>query len=176
MDPSNILNKNLQVINIHEFLWEVKEIFSKECLDFLDQFFEYGNEWHMDRKLARLSYPVGNDNDPFWAVGEAVKNLVINTIGHDCRYRKAKLFLDLPGSEVPRHSDAEDIDVMTQVYLKHSDHPIPGTMFLEPFIHTVKYEYNCGYFNLNTDRKIHQSPFLINGYRTSMGFQFYFPK
>lgn len=173
---TEIINPNIEIIRIHSSLWEVKQVFAKAYLDYLDQFFEYGNNWHMDRRLARLSYPVGNDEDPFWAAGEALSPVVAQAVGNTVQYRKAKLFLDLPGSEVPKHKDANDIDVMTQVYLKKSDHPVPGTMFLEPYLHTVKYEYNCGYFNLNTDKKIHQSPFVINGYRTSMGFQFYFPK
>lgn len=173
---SEIINPNVTVVSIHSTLWEVKNVFTDSYLAHLDQFFEHGNAWHMDRRLARMSHPVGNDEDPFWPAGEAMSALVTQAVGQPVQYRKAKLFLDLPGSEVPKHTDASDIDVMTQIYLKKSDHPVPGTMFLEPYIHTVKYEYNCGYFNLNTDRKIHQSPFVINGYRTSMGFQFYFPK
>ena len=170
------LNPDIQITQIHSTLWEIAEVFTPEFLDQIQQYFEHGTEWHMDRPLSRLSYPIGNDQDPFSEVGWEMAPMVSATIGRDILYRKAKIFLDLPGSEVPRHSDADNIDVMSQVYLLKSDRPIPGTMFLEPVLHTVKYRYNCGYLNLNTDRKIHQSPFLINGYRTSLGFQFYFPK
>ena len=173
---SEIINSDIKVVRIHDSLWEVKHVFTDAYLAHLGQFFEYGHAWNMDRRLARLSYPVGNDDDPFWSAGEELSKIVGDTVGQQIQYRKAKLFLDLPGSEVPKHSDANDIDVMSQIYLLKSDHPMPGTMFLEPIIHTVKYEYNCGYLNLNTDKKIHQSPFVINGYRTSIGFQFYFPK
>ena len=170
------INTNIQVHQIHSTLWEIHDVFTTEFLDSIQQYFDYGTGWHMDRRLARLSYPIGNDQDPFSDVGWEMAPIVSATVGQEILYRKAKIFLDLPGSEVPRHSDADNIDVMSQVYLMKSDHPVPGTMFLEPVLHTVKYRYNCGYLNLNTDRKIHQSPFLINGYRTSLGFQFYFPR
>jgi hypothetical protein len=170
------INPNIQIHQIHSTLWEIHDVFTTEFLDSIQQYFDYGTGWHMDRRLARLSYPIGNDQDPFSDAGHELSRIVGNTVSREILYRKAKIFLDLPGSEVPKHKDADNIDVMCQVYLMKSDHPIPGTMFLEPIPHTVKYKFNCGYFNLNTDRKIHQSPFLINGYRTSMGFQFYFPR
>ena len=166
------LNPNLEVIPIHGSLWEIKNVFTQECLDFIDGFFEHGHNWHMDRRLQRMSFPTSNELSPFLDLGQELCAVAKAAVGRDLRYRVAKLFLDIPGSEVPRHSDADDIVVMSQIYLRKSNHPIPGTMFLEPTIHTVQYEYNCGYFNLNTDKKIHQSPFLINGYRTSIGFQF----
>ena len=164
------LNPNLEIVRIHDTLAEIKNVFSQETLDLIDGYFEHDHEWLMDRRLARLSYPTSNDVDPFNAIGLdmcALANEVYNSA--NLIYRKSKLFLDLPGSEVPKHSDANDIGLMSQVYLRNSNHPIPGTIFLEPFIHTVKYEYNCGYLNLNFDKKIHQSGFLINGYRTSFG-------
>lgn len=171
-----MINSDVTVTQIHSSLWEIENVFTAEFLHSLQQYFDYGTEWHMDRRLARLSYPIGNDDDPFRDMGWNMASWISGIIAQPIHYRKAKLFLDLPGSEVPRHSDADNIDVMSQVYLMKSDHPIPGTMFLEPVLHTVKYRYNCGYLNLNTDRKIHQSPFLINGYRTSLGMQFYFPR
>jgi hypothetical protein len=170
------INSDIKITQIHSTLWEIQDVLTEECLADLQRYFDYGTEWHMDRKLSRLSHPIGNDQDPFRDLGFEFAPVVAQAIGQEIWYRKAKLFLDLPGSEVPLHSDADNIDVMSQVYLMKSDHPVPGTMFLQPVLHTVKYRYNCGYLNLNTDRKIHQSPFVINGYRTSLGFQFYFPK
>jgi len=166
------LNPDIDVNVPFDTLWEINSVFTQETLDWLDTFFEHGYHWHMDRRLARMSYPVGNDEDPFRELGLEMAELCRQTTGLDVEYRKAKLFLDLPGSEVPRHRDATDISIMSQVYLMKSNHPIPGTTFMEPITHTVKYEQNCGYFNLNADLKTHQSGFLTNGYRTSIGFQF----
>ena len=164
------LNPDLEIVIIHSTLAEIKNVFTTATLELIDGYFEHDHEWLMDRRLARLSYPTRNDIDPFKEIGQDMCSLANEVYANsNLIYRKAKLFLDLPGSEVPKHSDADDIGLMSQVYLRNSNHPIPGTIFLEPFIHTVKYEYNCGYLNLNFDKKIHQSGFLINGYRTSFG-------
>jgi hypothetical protein len=170
------INPDIKITKIHDTLWEIDDVFTAGFLDTVPQYFAYSGIWFMDRPLARLSFPHSNDLDPFHDLGNELAVIVANTVGRPIHYRKAKIFLDLPGSEVPIHRDADDIDVMAQVYLQKSQHPVPGTMFLEPAPHTVQYGYNRGYFNLNTDKKAHQSPFITNGYRTSMGFQFYFPK
>lgn len=172
----SLINPNIKIQQIHSTLWEIYDVFTQEFLASLQQHFDHGTEWCMDRPLARLSYPIGNDQDPFTDVGQELAPWVSAAVGQQINYRKAKIFLDLPGSEVPIHRDADNIDVMSQVYLMDVDRPMPGTMFMEPIPHTVKYRYNSGYLNLNTDRKIHRSAFLHQGYRTSLGFQFYFPK
>lgn len=171
-----LLNPNASHIKVHDTLFCTYDVLSQPALDHINQYLEFGHQWHMDRRLARLSFPSGNDIHPFTDIGEQMADFVSEVMHERVLYRTAKIFLDLPGSEVPLHCDADNIGVMSQVYLSQSDHPIPGTTFLQPYPYTVPFKYNCGYLNDNRDRKIHKSGFLINGYRLSIGFQFYFPK
>lgn len=173
----NFINPNLEVIKIHNTLWEVKQIFTEDALSFFDSCFDSERRWNMDRRLERLSLPCPGEEDLFYPIGTQLAETVSNTIGQKVNYATSKLFLDLPKSHVPKHSDADQIYVMSQVYLgKNNDNFIPGTEFLEPVVHTVNYENNCGYFNLNTDKKSHQSVNVMNDYRLSVGFQFHLPK
>lgn len=172
----NYINTAASVESVHSTLYTTHNVLSQDALSMIDGYLGHGHVWLMDRPMARLSLPPGNDEDPFHDVGQEMAAWVSHVFNQKVQYRKAKLFLDLPGSEVPLHKDADNIDVMSQIYLSHSDHPIPGTTFMEPYPFTVPFRYNCGYLNDNQDRKTHRSGFLINGYRLSIGFQFYFPR
>ena len=173
----NFINPDLKIIKIHDTLWEVKQIFTEEALSIFDSCFDNDYKWNMDRRLERLSLKFPIEEDLFSPIGAQLADTVSNTIEQEVIYACAKIFLDLPNSHVPKHSDSDQIYVMSQVYLgKNNNNLIPGTQFLEPIIHTVNYENNCGYFNLNTDKKIHQSLHVKNDYRLSIGFQFSLPR
>jgi hypothetical protein len=172
----NYINVDAVSTPVHPTLFTTENVLSQSALDLIQEYCGHGHVWHMDRPMARLSLPPGNDEDPFEHIGHDMAAWVSDVFRSEVRYRKAKLFLDLPGSEVPLHKDADNIDIMSQVYLTHSDHPIPGTTFMEPYPFTVPFQYNSGYLNDNRDRKTHRSGFVINGYRLSIGFQFYFPR
>lgn len=168
------ISPNIEIIQVHPTLYEIKNVFTQDYLDLIDTRLEYGFLWNMDRKLQRLSHSGIEENnmDPFYHSGAELASLVSKVVNKKLSYRIAKLFLDLPGSEVPRHNDANDIAVMLQVYLYGTGPKVPGTCFLEPMFHNVDFEYNCGYININTDKKYHLSPTVHRGYRTSIGYQF----
>ena len=174
------ISPNIEIIQVHSTLYEIKNVFTQDYLDLIDTRLEYGFLWNMDRKLQRLSHSGIEENvltdknamDPFYHAGAELEPLVSKLANEKLSYRIAKLFLDLPGSEVPRHHDNNDIAVMLQVYLYASGPKVPGTCFLEPMFNNVDFEYNCGYININTDKKYHLSPTVHRGYRSSIGYQF----
>lgn len=165
------INPEVEIFPVHATLWQVKNIFTDNALDIFNMTFNPDTIWKMDRPLARLSFD-GDLKGPISRIGEELATTVGNTIGQPVEYRAGKVFIDLPGSEVPRHFDDTAITVMAQFYIGKYNYPVPGTLFLEPFIYTVPYEFNCGYINLNADKKMHQSPFIKSGIRTSVGYQF----
>lgn len=167
------INQAIEIVQVHPTLYEINNVFNDEFLADIDARCEHGLTWAMDRRLARLSQ---TDHDFFEQSGREFQTLLSDLAGQEVWYRIGKLFLDLPGAEVPLHSDANDIDIMTQVYLHGTAPNLPGTTFLEPVIHSVKNNYNCGYINFNSDKKKHQSTHVVGGYRLTTAFQFYFPK
>lgn len=168
------LNPQRSAQQIHATLWEIHDVFTDQALADLSQHYAAGTIWHMDRDLARLSYPYDLSQDPLESLGQQFSAWISELLARGISYRRAKIFLDLPGSHVPRHRDAPDIDIMCQVYLTSSDLPLPGTVFREPTWHTVPYRRNHGYVNINTDLKTHESPASRNGLRASLGFQLLF--
>jgi hypothetical protein len=172
------INPDCQPKAVHASLWQMHHVFAPDFFQKLPEWYQ-GTRWNMDRALARLSwpcFPYEHNVDPLQDIGQEMAELVSQALGRPVRYTMAKLFLDLPGSSVPLHTDANTIDIMAQVYLSDTDWPLPGTVFEEPWPHTVKYQYNCGYFSINQDQKLHQSG-VVNGVcRNSMGFQLCFDK
>ena len=172
------INPAATLVPIHHSLWEMHDVFLPEFFNALP---DYHNQtrWNMDRALARLSwpcFPYENNLDPLQQLGTEMAQLVSRALSREVHYSMAKLFLDLPGSCVPLHSDSDRIDIMAQVYITQTDWPLPGTVFEQPWPHTVQYRYNCGYFNLNQDRKLHHSGQVTGVCRSSVGFQLYFAK
>jgi hypothetical protein len=167
------INPDIQAVSVHSTLWQVKNVFTSHALGMIALSWEHDTIWKMDRPLSRLSFD-GEQGGPLSLIGNELAGVVSNIIDKKVKYATGKVFVDLPGSQVPRHYDDPSITVMSQFYLdNNSIYPIPGTTFLEPFVHTIPYEFNCGYINLNADKKIHQSPILKHVIRTSVGYQFF---
>lgn len=171
----NIINPGARAQQIHSTLWTIHDVFTEDFLADLDRHFSAGTVWHMDRDFARLSYPADPNHDhEFVDAGNIFSDWVSTVLSKPVVYQTAKLFLDLPDSHVPVHSDAADIDIMSQIYLMDTHRALPGTVFMEPVICTVPYRRNSGYININTDLKKHMSPRVVDSVRTSLAFQLLF--
>lgn len=167
------LSPSLELVRIHDTLWEMRDVFSKDYLDYIDTFLDRGHNWFMDRRLSRLSLPADTLDQPFESAGIALAQKISQVIGETLCLRHAKLLLDLPGNHgVPTHVDDPSILVMCQVYLTGSLRPLPGTTFLDPRQHTIQYQVNHGYININTDAKRHNS-LPTTDLRCSMALQFH---
>lgn len=168
----NYINSSLETSIVHSTLWHVKNVFTPLALEKIAGCWEHNTIWRMDRPLSRISFDE-QQGGPLSLIGDELSHVVSDLIGKKVKYATGKVFIDFPGSQVPRHFDDPSITVMSQFYIdKNQQYPIPGTTFLEPFVHTIPYEFNCGYINLNADKKTHQSPLLKNVIRTSVGYQF----
>lgn len=173
---TDILSDDLKVIKISSTLWEIHDVFTDVYLAALDRYAAQSQAWLMDRPLSRISAPADTATRPFDAAGHALLLHLQQHTNAAVDFRLGKLFLDFPGTGVPLHTDPADIAVMVQVYLTRGEFTVPGTVFMDPTIHTVRFRRNCGYINLNTDAKNHMSPRLTTGIRISLGLQYQWAK
>lgn len=173
---TDILGPGLELEQISPTLWEIHEVFHNQYLAYLDRYVADSNVWIMDRAVSRMSSPVDKTSNPFDAAGLALLPKISQHLPISVHFDLAKMFLDFAGSSVPMHVDAPCIDVMCQIYLTAGDFTIPGTVFMDPTLHTVRFRRNHGYVNLNTDAKNHMSPKLTTGVRISLALQYQRPK
>lgn len=169
---TDILGAGLVLEQISPTLWEMHDVFHEEYLAYLDRYVDDSNIWVMDRAASRISSPVDNSSKPFDAAGRALLSIIRPHLPVPVQFGFAKMFLDFAGSSVPMHTDGPSIAVMAQIYLTAGDFTLPGTVFMDPMLHTVKFRRNHGYINLNTDAKNHMSPKLSTGVRISLALQY----
>jgi hypothetical protein len=169
---TNVLGPKLAMEQISPTLWEIHDVFHEEYLAYLDRYTHDTNVWIMNRAESRISSPIDNTSKPFDAAGRALLPTVSQHLSVPLQYSFAKMFLDFAGSSVPMHTDQPGIAVMCQIYLTAGDFTIPGTVFMDPTLHTVKFRRNHGYVNLNIDAKNHMSPKLTTGVRVSLALQY----
>lgn len=173
---TDILGAGLVLEQISPTLWEMHDVFHEEYLAYLDRYVDDSNVWIMDRAASRISSPVNTMSKPFDAAGRALLPRISQHLPVPVQFDFAKMFLDFAGSSTPMHVDQPNITVMCQIYLTAGDFTIPGTVFMDPVLHAVRFRRNHGYINLNTDAKNHMSPKLTTGVRISLALQYQRPK
>lgn len=173
MQPDILINPDVRIIPVHDTLYEVREVFTHQTLDYLRTFF--GSDPHMDVNwcfqgpFTRLLFPKQPSDPIFFPICNQWQTVINKIYDRPIQALQGKLWLDLPGHEFLAHRDSADIAVMTQIYLWSNDIArANGTIFLEPERYEIAFETNCGYININDPRKLHCTE-KFQTYRVSMG-------
>jgi len=164
------LNPHVELVRYSDTLYNVKNIFTDETLEYLESHYFYPHTWQFDqtsgRRMVHYLNQNGNDNIVTTFVQE-FKQFLLERFNQKYETQETKLFFDTRGYRTSSHFDHPNIGLMMQVYLQSECIGGPGTSFHLEKIYNMKLIRNNGYINFNTDAKQHESYYLPDGVRRS---------
>ena len=159
-------------------LWWVYDAFDNGTLEWMQGIYvDTNNKFEVSRPHNRLLLANGVDQRKLQEIGRMLLPDLEKILDLKLSLMISKFWLDLPNFGCQPHGDSAEIIVTLQIYVdvKHiEDHELrlygAEFMHVDPLIEAPIVE-NCGYLNLNTDRKVHQ---VQGGYgtRQSVAFQY----